>query len=45
VESRGVKEVILSNSQYLYEALPALAEQMPKVKFIDVRILVISKNG
>lgn len=37
VESRGIKEVIMSNTQYTYEALPALAEQMPDVRFIDVR--------
>lgn len=36
IRSRGVKEVIISNSQYAYEALPALAEEMKDVKFIDV---------
>ncbi|GAA6009225.1 hypothetical protein JCM11491_004235 [Sporobolomyces phaffii] len=35
VESRGAKQVILSNSQLLYEMLPALTEQMPDVEFID----------
>ncbi|GAA5865674.1 hypothetical protein JCM3774_004960 [Rhodotorula dairenensis] len=35
VRSRGVEEVILSNSQLVYEMLPALAEQVPHVKWID----------
>ncbi|GAA5991934.1 hypothetical protein JCM5350_005825 [Sporobolomyces pararoseus] len=35
VESRGAKQVVLSNSQLTYELLPALTEQMPDVEFID----------
>ncbi|GAA5991359.1 hypothetical protein JCM11641_007562 [Rhodosporidiobolus odoratus] len=35
IESRGVKQVVLSNSQLVYEMLPALTEQMPDVDFID----------
>jgi len=38
VESRGAKQVILSNSQLTYEMLPALTEQMPDVEFIDVSV-------
>lgn len=37
INSRGIGEVIISNSQLVYEMLPALAEQLPHVKFIDVR--------
>jgi len=37
VESRGVRQVIMSNSQLAYEMLPALAEHMPDVEWIDVR--------
>ncbi|KAK4699169.1 hypothetical protein P7C70_g7096, partial [Phenoliferia sp. Uapishka_3] len=33
--SRGVEEVVISNSQLAYELLPALVEQVPKVKFVD----------
>jgi glycosyltransferase involved in cell wall biosynthesis len=36
LDSRGISEVILSNSQLVYEMLPALVEQVPRVKFIDV---------
>lgn len=36
IESRGIKDVIFSNSMLIYEMLPALTEQMPHVKFIDV---------
>lgn len=36
VETRGIEEVVFSNSQLIYEMLPALTEQMPHVKFIDV---------
>ncbi|GAA5858500.1 hypothetical protein JCM8547_007334 [Rhodosporidiobolus lusitaniae] len=35
VRSRGIKQVVLSNSQLTYEMLPALVEQMPDVDFID----------
>ncbi|GAA5869466.1 hypothetical protein JCM16303_000480 [Sporobolomyces ruberrimus] len=35
IESRGAKQVILSNSQLTYELLPALTEQMPDVEFVD----------
>ncbi|GAA6059301.1 hypothetical protein JCM10212_005881 [Sporobolomyces blumeae] len=35
VESRGARQVVLSNSQLVYEMLPALTEQMPEVEFID----------
>ncbi|SGY17708.1 BQ5605_C015g07867 [Microbotryum silenes-dioicae] len=35
VQSRGIDEIIMSNSQLFYEMLPALAEQMPHVKMID----------
>ncbi|GAA5869501.1 hypothetical protein JCM16303_000492 [Sporobolomyces ruberrimus] len=35
VDSRGIEEVVFSNSQLVYEMLPALTEQMPHVKFID----------
>ncbi|GAA5858132.1 hypothetical protein JCM8547_005665 [Rhodosporidiobolus lusitaniae] len=35
VDTRGIEEVVLSNSQLIYEMLPALTEQMPHVKFID----------
>lgn len=34
--SRGIDEVVLSNSQLMYELLPALTEQLPNVRFIDV---------
>lgn len=40
VDTRGIEEVVMSNSQLIYEMLPALAEQMPHVKFIDVRCLI-----
>lgn len=36
IESRGSKEVIFSNSMLIYEMLPALVEELPHVKFIDV---------
>ena len=36
IESRGIENVVLSNSQLMYELLPALTEQLPHVKFIDV---------
>lgn len=36
IVSRGVEEVIISNSQYMYELLPALSDQLPHVKFVDV---------
>lgn len=39
VETRGIEEVVFSNSQLIYEMLPALTEQMPHVKFIDVSSL------
>ncbi|GAA6031660.1 hypothetical protein JCM8097_001920 [Rhodosporidiobolus ruineniae] len=35
VTSRGIKQVVLSNSQLTYEMLPALVEQMPDVEFMD----------
>ncbi|BGP38460.1 hypothetical protein JCM10450v2_002408 [Rhodotorula kratochvilovae] len=35
VETRGIRQVIMSNSQLIYEMLPALAEQMPEVEWID----------
>ncbi|GAA5985369.1 hypothetical protein JCM10908_006949 [Rhodotorula pacifica] len=35
LDSRGIGEVILCNSQLVYEMLPALVEQVPRVKFID----------
>ncbi|GAA6000357.1 hypothetical protein JCM10207_007977 [Rhodosporidiobolus poonsookiae] len=35
LRSRGIKQVIMSNSQLFYEMLPALAEQMPDVEVID----------
>ncbi|KAG0664992.1 hypothetical protein C6P46_000618 [Rhodotorula mucilaginosa] len=35
IRSRGVQEVIFSNSQLIYEMLPALVEQVPHVKWID----------
>ncbi|KPV73364.1 glycosyltransferase family 4 protein [Rhodotorula graminis WP1] len=35
VHSRGIEDVVMSNSQLVYEMLPALAEQMPHVKFVD----------
>lgn len=38
ISSRGSREVIFSNSQLIYEMLPALVEQMPNVKFIDVSL-------
>jgi len=40
VETRGIEEVVFSNSQLVYEMLPALTEQMPHVKFIDVSFLL-----
>lgn len=36
IRSRGIQEVIFSNSQLIYEMLPALVEQVPHVKWIDV---------
>ena len=36
IRSRGVREVIMSNSQLVYEMLPALTAELPYVKFIDV---------
>jgi len=42
VDSRGIRQVILSNSQLAYEMLPALAEQMPDVEWIDVRPVLLS---
>lgn len=38
IRSRGVQEVIFSNSQLIYEMLPALVEQVPRVKWIDVSL-------
>ncbi|POY75525.1 hypothetical protein BMF94_1428 [Rhodotorula taiwanensis] len=35
LDSRGIGEVILCNSQLVYEMLPALVERVPHVKFID----------
>ncbi|GAA6009920.1 hypothetical protein JCM10207_002158 [Rhodosporidiobolus poonsookiae] len=35
VDTRGIEEIVMSNSQLVYEMLPALTEQMPHVKFID----------
>ncbi|BGP14400.1 hypothetical protein JCM10213v2_002347 [Rhodosporidiobolus nylandii] len=35
VRSRGIKQVVMSNSQLVYEMLPALVEQMPDVEWID----------
>ncbi|GAA5890091.1 hypothetical protein JCM5296_004767 [Sporobolomyces johnsonii] len=35
IDTRGIEEVVFSNSQLIYEMLPALTEQMPHVKFID----------
>ncbi|KAK4058434.1 hypothetical protein OIO90_000593 [Microbotryomycetes sp. JL221] len=35
IESRGAREVIFSNSQLIYEMLPALTVELPYVKFID----------
>ncbi|GAA5886968.1 hypothetical protein JCM6882_009401 [Rhodosporidiobolus microsporus] len=35
VDTRGIEEIVMSNSQLIYEMLPALTEQMPHVKFID----------
>ena len=42
IESRGIEDVVLSNSQLMYELLPALTEQLPHVKFIDVRPLFVT---
>ena len=39
INSRGIQQVIFSNSQLLYEMLPALVEQVPDVQFIDVSSL------
>lgn len=36
IESRGISKVLLSNSQLLYEMLPALVQQLPNVEFFDV---------
>lgn len=36
VESRGIHQVVLSNSQLVYEMLPALVVQLPDVEWIDV---------
>lgn len=36
IRSRGIEEVILSNSQLVYEMLPALVEQVPHLRWIDV---------
>ena len=44
VETRGIEEVVFSNSQLIYEMLPALTEQMPHVKFIDVSTLEHSQT-
>ncbi|GJN87257.1 hypothetical protein Rhopal_000205-T1 [Rhodotorula paludigena] len=35
VESRGIHQVVLSNSQLVYEMLPALVVQLPDVEWID----------
>ncbi|KAM0753586.1 UDP-Glycosyltransferase/glycogen phosphorylase [Meredithblackwellia eburnea MCA 4105] len=35
VDSRGIDNIVMSNSQLTYEMLPSLTEQMPHVKFID----------
>lgn len=35
IDSRGIETVFLTNSQLMYEILPALAEQTPHVKYID----------
>ncbi|KAM0748611.1 UDP-Glycosyltransferase/glycogen phosphorylase [Meredithblackwellia eburnea MCA 4105] len=35
VDSRGIDNIIMSNSQLMYEMLPAFAEQLPHVKVID----------
>lgn len=37
IRTRGIHEVIFSNSQLVYEMLPALVEQVPHIKWIDVR--------
>lgn len=39
IESRGTKEVLISNVQLMYELLPVLTELLPNVKFSDVRLL------
>lgn len=33
--SRNIDQVITSNSQYLYELLPALSDELPHIQFID----------
>ena len=38
IQSRGIEEVIISNSQYMYEFLPSISDQLPYVKFVDVRV-------
>ncbi|KAM0753603.1 UDP-Glycosyltransferase/glycogen phosphorylase [Meredithblackwellia eburnea MCA 4105] len=35
VQSRGIDNIIMSNSQLTYEMLPALTEQLPHVKILD----------
>jgi hypothetical protein len=35
IDSRGIHAVLMSNSQLIYEILPSLAEQLPKVAWID----------
>jgi hypothetical protein len=35
INTRHIETVLMSNSQLIYEILPALAEQNPQVKWID----------
>ena len=35
LESRGIKLVLTSNCQFIYQLLPSLSEQLPDVKFIE----------
>lgn len=35
IDSRGVESVLMSNSQLIYEILPALVEETPGVSWID----------
>lgn len=45
ITSRGIQQVVLSNSQLIYEMLPALVEQLPDVQFIDVRFVFFSSSS
>ena len=37
IDTRGIQTVLFSNTQYVYEILPAMVEQTPGVAWIDVR--------